>query len=112
MELPIKFTVVDGFAVKILGDREAMELRKQLESVKNKNAYNIAEFGIGTNPNAKVTGNIIEDEKSLGTCHIALGNNSGFGGKVNVPIHVDGVITRPTIFVDDKKLVDRGELLI
>ena len=77
-----------------------------------KEARNIAEFGIGTNENAKITGNILEDEKVIGTCHIALGNNAGFGGKVNVQLHIDGIIKKPTIFVDNKKILDDGRLLI
>ena len=51
------------------------------------------------------------DEKIYGTCHIALGNNTGFGGKVNVPLHLDGIIKKPTISVDNKKIMESGRLL-
>ena len=54
----------------------------------------------------------LEDEKVLGTCHIALGNNYSFGGKVNVPIHLDGIIKKPTIIFDDKIIMKEGKLLI
>ena len=36
----------------------------------------------------------------------------GFGGKVDVPLHLDGVIRRPTIFIDNKKIMDNGKLLV
>ncbi|MDP6642328.1 MAG: hypothetical protein QGF74_03045 [Candidatus Nanoarchaeia archaeon] len=58
---------------------------------------------------AKVTGKILEDEKVMGTCHIALGSSLGFGGKVKVPIHLDGVIKKPTIFVDDEEIMRKGK---
>ena len=65
-------------------------------------------MGIGINPKAKIIGNVLEDEKVLGTCHIAIGNNVFYGGSNDVPIHLDGVITRPTIYVDNKKIMEKG----
>jgi len=105
----IRVEVKDGFAVKIEGNNE---LVKTLQKVKDKNAYNIAEFGIGTNKKARITGNTLEDEKVLGTCHIAFGNNSGFGGKISVPVHIDGIISKPTILVDGEKMMVDGKLVV
>lgn len=109
---PIKIRVQNGFAVKIEGGDEAKKLREVLEDVNDKNAYNIAELGIGTNKKAKITGVVLEDEKVFGTCHIALGKNDSFGGDVNVPLHLDGVIKEPTIIVDGKEIMLDGKLLI
>jgi leucyl aminopeptidase (aminopeptidase T) len=69
---------------------------------------NIAEFGIGTNDKAKLSGMLLEDEKVLGTVHIALGDNKTMGGKVHVPLHLDGVITNPTILVDSTPIMRSG----
>ncbi|MCK4520976.1 MAG: aminopeptidase, partial [Nanoarchaeota archaeon] len=92
--------------------KEALKLKNILRKVKDKNAYSVAELGIGTNNKAKITGNILEDEKAMGTAHIALGNNKSYEGKIDVPIHVDGVFFKPTIIVDDKKIMENGKLLI
>ena len=102
--------VKDGYATNIIGNRQAKELKQTLDNINNKNAFNIAELGIGTNPKAIITGNILEDEKVLGTAHIAFGKNSSFGGKVDVPIHIDGVFNKPTIYVDKKLIIDDGKL--
>ena len=110
LEKPIKIYVENGSVVKIEGDK-AEVLDGVLDSV-GKEARNIAEFGIGTNDKAKITGNILEDEKVIGTCHIALGNNAGFGGKINVQLHLDGIIKKPTIWVDNKKIMENGKFLI
>ena len=107
---PIKVKVKDGFAINFNGYK-AKKLERLLDSV-GRDAKNIAEFGIGTNPKAKISGNILEDEKVAGTCHIALGNNAGFGGKVNVQLHLDGIIKKPTIWIDNKKIINNGKLLI
>ena len=110
LEKPIKIYVENGYVVKIEGDK-AEVLDEVLDSV-GKEARNIAEFGIGTNDKAKITGNILEDEKVIGTCHIALGNNAGFGGKINVQLHLDGIIKKPTIWVDNKKIMENEKFLI
>jgi leucyl aminopeptidase (aminopeptidase T) len=97
-----------GVAKKILGS-PALGLLKMLRKAGPK-AMNLAEFGIGTNPKAKLIGNVLEDEKVLGTCHIALGDNSTFGGMVKAGIHVDGIIKHPTIKLDGKIVMREGKL--
>ncbi|MEK6948609.1 MAG: aminopeptidase [Nanoarchaeota archaeon] len=109
LESPIKVYVERGYAIKFEGYK-AKELEKLLDSV-GREARNIAEFGIGTNEKAKITGNILEDEKVIGTCHVALGNNIGFGGKTDVQLHLDGIIKNPTIFIDNKRITDKGKFI-
>jgi len=77
----------------------------------DKNAANVAEFGIGTNSRARLIGNVLEDEKVLGTCHIAFGNNLGFGGSNNSSVHIDVIFKKPTIWVDEKLIMKEGRAL-
>lgn len=107
----IKIEVENGYATKITGGTLAKKLKAMLDKV-GKEARNIAEFGIGTNDSAKLSGVLLEDEKVMGTIHIALGNNISMGGSVNVPIHLDGVVKKPTIWMDRKLLMKDGKLLI
>ncbi|MBI2135017.1 aminopeptidase [Candidatus Woesearchaeota archaeon] len=110
LKTPLKLYVKNGFVIKIEG-KDAKKL-KNLLNPRGKKARNVAEFGIGTNNKAKITGNILEDEKVIGTCHIALGNNIGFGGKTSVQLHLDGIIKTPTIFIDSKKIMGNGKFSI
>ncbi len=112
LKTPVKVTVKDGYAIKFEGGDEAKKLEKLLASVGKKEAFNIAEFGIGTNPGAKIVGNILMDEKVYKTIHIAFGDNSTIGGKVKAGIHIDGIITKPTVYVDRKIIIKDGEWLI
>jgi aminopeptidase len=73
---------------------------------------NVAELGIGTNERAKLTGEILEDEKILGTCHVAFGASAGIGGTVQVPVHLDVVVMKPTVELDGEAIVREGELLV
>ncbi len=96
LESPLELIVREGRVVGIRGDEPyRMKLEgKFAESDKNRN---IAELGIGTNDRATRPDNILEAEKILGTIHIALGDNSGFGGTVSTPFHEDYVFYRPTL---------------
>ena len=105
----IEIIVKNGFIEDMQGGKIASQFKKLL---KNKLYKNIAEIGIGTNYKAKITGNVLEDEKVMGTCHIAFGNNKHFGGKVDVPFHVDVVIKKPTIYADGVLIMKDGKIKI
>jgi len=108
---PIKIVVKDGYATDITGGAEAKRLIELLEP-HGKDARTVAEFGIGTNDKATLTGLIIEDEKVMGTIHIAFGDNKSMGGSVRVASHLDGLIKQPTVWFDDRKVMETGKLLI
>jgi leucyl aminopeptidase (aminopeptidase T) len=108
---PVQMSVKNGQVVRITGDEEARKIRKLLRPY-GKLGRNIAEIGIGTNPKAKITGCVLEDEKVLGTVHIGLGNNISFGGKVSVGCHFDGVLLKPTLTIDGKTILEDGELQV
>jgi len=107
LEDPITFKVEDGKVNEITGPH-AQEVLKRLDAAGEK-AYHVAELGIGLNPKAKIIGNILEDEKVIGTVHIAVGNDLSFGGDNDVPLHLDGIITKPDIYVDDVVLMEKGK---
>lgn len=96
LKTEVTLIVKDGYVKDVLGDEEyAEQLRKKLSE--RKENRNIAEFGIGTNSRAKRPDNILESEKIMGTIHIALGDNSSFGGEVKTPFHQDFVFFKPTV---------------
>lgn len=105
---PVRITVDKGQVVDVEGGDQAREFASQLQAV-GPRARNVAELGVGTNPKARVTGAILEDEKVLGTVHIAFGNNVSMGGTVDVPFHVDGILLAPTLWLDGELLLENGE---
>jgi len=107
---PIRIEVKNGIASLISGGEEADKLTQLLDFYGDF-GRNIAEFGIGTNYKAKLTDNILESEKMMGTVHIAFGNNSAFGGKISVPIHLDGIITNPTVMIDGQEIMRSGNFI-
>lgn len=109
---PIRLVIERGKVVKIEGGKEAQALTHFLEELGDPNAYFAGELGIGTNEKARVTGNILEDEKAFKTVHIALGMNVDMGGKIESKTHNDGIILNPTVVVDGKVIMDKGVFTI
>lgn len=93
---PVMLMIRDGYVTEISGNDECAEYLRVKLSERRDNG-NIAELGFGTNRAARRPDNILESEKIFGTIHIALGDNSSFGGKVKTPFHQDFVFFRPTV---------------
>ena len=73
---------------------------------------NLAELGVGTNERAGITGNILEDEKILGTTHIAFGASAGIGGTVSVPVHLDVLVADATLDIGGTRVLDAGRFVL
>lgn len=109
---PVNIEFEDGIAHSIGGGSEAERLVEILDQA-GPEAYKLAEIGIGTHHAAKITGKVLEDEKVMGTIHLALGNDLGFGGSNDVPLHLDGVVDKPTMVTDKKVYIMKdGELKV
>jgi len=101
----VKLTVKDGYVEEVENSPKLNRVLKQL----GERSKLIAEIGIGTNPKAKIIGNVLEDEKVYGTLHMALGNNLEGGGNNYIQFHVDGIIIKPTLKIDNKTLIKEGK---
>jgi leucyl aminopeptidase (aminopeptidase T) len=110
LETPVELKVREGRLVEATGRSGARLL--ELLTVHGEDGTNVAELGIGTNEEAILTGNILEDEKILGTCHVAFGASAAIGGTVQVPVHLDCVVLEPTVEIDGETTVRDGELLL
>lgn len=117
LQTPISVSVKGGFVTDISGGAEAKRLLKDVTAaekeaflletagklsagsgaVYSKNARNIGELGIGLNPAATITGNMLEDEKAFRTCHFAIGQN--YDDDAPALIHFDGVVRTPTVSI-------------
>ncbi|WP_101295841.1 aminopeptidase [Halegenticoccus soli] len=109
LDAPVELGLEDGFVTDVDGGAQAEELAAIFDA-NGKNARNLAEFAIGTNPKAKLIGNLAEDKKREGTVHFAVGDNESLGGTTKSDIHLDGVIRRPTVRLDDTVVVKDGRL--
>ncbi|MDI6870218.1 MAG: aminopeptidase [Bacillota bacterium] len=111
-ENPVRLVFRDGVAVEIEGHSQVVERLKAIITKLGPAAAVLAELGVGTNDRARLCGNTLEDEKILGTVHIAIGDNTGFGGHNQVSSHQDGILLRPTLVVDGLTVIENGKLLV
>jgi len=106
----LEFEVEDGYVTHISDDDVRAEVEDAADEV-GEAAYNLAELGIGTNlAVADLVGSVLLDEKAAGTVHIAIGDDHAIGGDTHAPIHLDGILTEPTVFADGEEVtLPRGE---
>ena len=104
---PLHVTLVDGWAVDAEGEAAAWLL--QMLDAGGPTGRLLAELGLGTNPQARVTGHILEDEKAVGTAHLAFGTSASIGGANVSTVHIDGIVRQPTIELDGVLLIQAGE---
>ena len=114
LDEPLRLIVENGVAVGIEGN-DSHRAKLEARFAENANCRNIAELGIGTNDKASRPDNVLEAEKILGTIHIALGDNTGFGGTVSAPFHEDYVFYQPTLTAimadgSEQVIISGGEL--
>jgi len=107
---PARLTVRDGRLAEATGP----EGERLLEALRAHGdaGVNLAELGVGTNDRAMLTGNVLEDEKILGTVHVAFGASAGIGGTVAVPIHLDVVVLDATLTAGGRPILDAGRLVV
>lgn len=110
LEEPVRLTVREGHLVGAEGGIGPQFMDALTEH--GRYGTNLAELGIGTNDGATLSGNVIEDEKIIGTVHVAFGASAGIGGTVQVPIHLDCVVLKPNVDLDGGRLVEGGVLAV
>lgn len=112
LEEPICFEVEEGNIISIEGGYQADILREDLASKNDPGVYNIAELGIGLNPNCRFIGLMLEDEGVFGSVHIGIGTSINLGGNVKAASHYDLIMTKPTLLVDGRTILKDGEVVL
>lgn len=105
---PLHMEIKNGKLTKVTGEHS-----EKLD-ILFKNDINgiVCELGIGTNDKAILNGVILEDEKVYGTIHIAFGTNTSFGGINKADCHMDGIVLKPTLYLDDMLIIENGEFRV
>ena len=112
LEENVVVEVENGMIVSINGGKQAEILSKNLKSKNDPMVYNIAELGIGLNPNCRFMGLMLEDEGVYGSVHIGIGTSITLGGNVKAACHYDLIMTKPTVIADGNVILKDGEVCI
>lgn len=109
---PICCEIKKGRITTMEGGEQARFLKSRLDSYNDINCFNVAELGVGLNPEARLSGNMLEDEGIIGTIHIGIGTSITLGGEVKAPMHYDLIMWNPTIEVDGKIIQKNKDILL
>ena len=108
---PVTFKVSEGMIVSVEGGEPAEKLLAAWESQGDPWVYNVAEVGVGLNPESTLTGEMLEDEGVWGTVHIGTGTNVTLGGNIRAASHYDLLMFAATVTIDGKVILRDGELV-
>lgn len=114
LKTPVKVEVKNGYIIpeSIVGGEEAKKLAMDWINKNDSQVYNIAEVGVGLNPECKFTGSMLEDEGVYGSLHIGVGTNITLGGVIKAACHYDLIMTQPTLTADSVVILKDGKLMI
>ncbi len=110
-------TFREGLVAEVRGGgRVGEELRALLSLGSDEPAprarRNLAELGLGCNPNARRPDNVLEAEKIKGTVHLAIGDNLHMGGRVEADLHEDYVQPEVDLLLDGRPAILRGRWVV
>jgi len=105
----LKMDFEKGKIIRFKAEKGKASFQNLLEKAQG-NKDRIAEFGMGINHGMKPIGLRIYDEKALGTAHVAIGSNTNLGGTNKASIHMDFILYKPTIEVDNKLVMKEGHV--
>jgi 2,5-dihydroxypyridine 5,6-dioxygenase len=109
---PYSFTMTRGVISAVEGGKEATVMSRWLESREDRTIHRLCHFSVGLNPQARISGNMIEDERMLAAVDFGFGYQSpDLGGTVGLsPYHMDVMLAAPTILLDGTEMSGRGSL--
>ncbi len=114
---PIRFIMEKGYIVKIEGEgTDATEYAAWLKSFNDPNMYLAAHISYGFGPNAKLSGDIVEDERVWGSTEWGFGNVgpqlvSDIPGGIPAASHSDGICLNSSVWLDGVQILDKGEVV-
>lgn len=107
---PITIDIENGYAVRIHGGANANRFRLFLEKFRDPEIYNLAELGVGMNPECVPDGRMLTDENVYGNVQLALGTSAYIGGTVKAAAHYDTISHSNRIELDGKLLLEGNKI--
>lgn len=108
---PVILCIERGRVVEITGGQQAGELRRWLDSFADPNMYRLAHGCYGFNPGARLSGNVLEDERVWGCTEWGLGYLSAADAPpdgIQAKSHMDGICLNSSVWLDGVQIMDEG----
>lgn len=113
-DVPIKLTVENSIIVNVEGGNDAKAYEKWLKNFNDPGMLKMAHVAYGFNPGAKLSGNVVEDERVWGATEWGIGYVSptvgGPEGQAAVS-HTDGICLDTSVWLDGVQLMNEGKMV-
>jgi len=112
---PVILKIGKGRIMEIEGGSESKVFASWLESFNDSYMYQLAHISYGFNPGAKLTGNVLEDERIWGATEWGIGYIGSklapdLGG-VPAASHTDGICLNSSVWLDEFQILDTGKVI-
>lgn len=114
LEGPIRLDVDQGVIKQVEGGKQAKVFKKWLREFNDPQMFKLAHISYGFNPGAKLTGNILEDERVWGATEWGIGNVGPSllpPDGISAPSHCDGICLNSSVWLDGKAVTKEGEVV-
>ncbi len=111
---PIRLTIENSRVMKIEGGEDGETFHKFLASFEDEGMFKLAHIAYGFNPGAKLTGNIVEDERVWGSTEWGIGYVSPFDAPPHgqdAKSHCDGICLNSSVWLDGTQIMDQGNVI-
>ncbi|MEG0923693.1 MAG: aminopeptidase [Anaerovoracaceae bacterium] len=111
---PVKMTIKDSIITKIDGGADAAQFEQWLRSFDDEGMFKLAHIAYGFNPGAKLTGNIVEDERVWGSTEWGIGYVSPYDAPPigqDAKSHCDGICLNSSVWLDGHQIMDNGNIV-
>ncbi len=103
-KVPIEVTIENGDIVAFGEGNDAVKYEAWLRGFDDPNMIKIAHICPGFNPGAKLTGDVVEDERIWGSVEFGIGNMAWRPAAS----HSDGICLNVSIWLDGEQILDKG----
>lgn len=114
LDSPVKLTIKNSTITKVEGGVQAEQFEDWLKSFNDTNMFKMAHMAYGLNPGAKLTGDIVEDERVWGCVEWGIGYVSSIDAPPigqDAKSHCDGICLNASIWLDDVQVLDKGKFI-
>lgn len=114
LDEPLKLTIENSTIVKVEGGRQADQFESWLKSFNDPNMFKLAHMAYGVNPGAKLTGDIVEDERVWGCVEWGIGYVSPIDAPPvgqDAKSHCDGICLNASVWLDGVQVLDNGKFI-
>lgn len=97
------------------GGEEASAYETYLRDFRDPGMLKMAHIAYGFNPGARLTGNIVEDERVWGATEWGIGYVSDIDAPPcgqDAVSHSDGICLKSSVWLDGVQIMDRGEIVL